>query len=248
MDQRFWLRMRARLADWMGVDLHHPQEYYAEAVEAVLKPGDRWLDIGCGRQIVPDWAMAPAKQKALVARSGGLVGIDVDSAIHEHPLLTHRLLGIGNAMPFRPGSFEVVSANVVMEHVDDPARLLAEVGAVLSSRGSFTFHTPNYHHPLVLIASLVPRVLKTKIIYLLERRSEDDVFPAYYRMNTVDDIRRYAAGAGFTVERIDIVGPYGLFGLLGPLGVMELLMLKAYSFSFMRPLRSSFIVQLRKIA
>jgi SAM-dependent methyltransferase len=230
----------------MGVDLHHPQEYYAEMIDALLQPGDRWLEIGCGRQIVPDWAMDPAAQRKLVSRSSSVTGIDVDSAIHEHPLLTHRVLAIGNAMPFRPGSFDFVSANVVMEHVDDPARLLSEVGALLSPGGAFTFHTPNYHHPLVLIASMVPRGIKTKIVYLLERRAEEDVFPTFYRMNTIDDIHRFAEQAGFSVERMDLVGPYGLFGLLGPLGVLELPMLRMYGFSFMRPLRSSFIVTLRK--
>ncbi|HEX4335136.1 MAG TPA: bifunctional 2-polyprenyl-6-hydroxyphenol methylase/3-demethylubiquinol 3-O-methyltransferase UbiG [Polyangiaceae bacterium] len=45
------------------------------------------------------------------------------------------------ALPFAPATFDVVCALDVLEHVEDPAHLVAEAARVLSPGGLFFFHT-----------------------------------------------------------------------------------------------------------
>lgn len=53
------------------------------------------------------------------------------------------LLGDALELPFADGSFDVVCAMDFLEHVDHPARVVAEVSRVLKPGGVFFFHTFN---------------------------------------------------------------------------------------------------------
>lgn len=45
------------------------------------------------------------------------------------------------AIPFAPRTFDLATANMVVENVDDPARMLDEIRGVLRPCGRFAFHT-----------------------------------------------------------------------------------------------------------
>ena len=229
-----WHSAGDRLARIIGLTLKHSQARYYEALLRNVQTGNRWLDIGCGRQIVPAFAASLDQQREVAARTKLLVGMDVDPAIHDHPLLQERVMGWGDALPFADSSFDLITANMVMEHVKEPARILSEVRRVLRPGGRFLFHTPNFKYYLVFIASLIPDSIKHKIIWLLERRSEEDVFPTYYRLNTSSRVRSFAAQCGFEVQEIEVGGSLGSFRALGPIGFLEIFILKAFSW---RPLR-----------
>ena len=53
----FWSRGRAAIARGLNLDLTHSQKHYAKILEQYVKPGAEWLEVGCGRHVVPDWAM-----------------------------------------------------------------------------------------------------------------------------------------------------------------------------------------------
>jgi ubiquinone/menaquinone biosynthesis C-methylase UbiE len=226
LQQPFWYRMRQNLAAAVGLDLTHSQKRYGHVLQQVVSPGARWLDVGCGRQILPDWAMPLAAQHALVRRAGSIVGIDVDAALAEHPLLTHKVKAFGGSVPFRDNSFDLVTANMVVEHVDNPVSFLSEVHRLLRPGGRFVFHTTNFANYLIFVSYFVPDALKHRIVWRLERRKAEDIFPTYYRLNTVRRIEAAAAQTGFVVESLRTVGSVGSFQTLGPVGVLEIFLLK----------------------
>jgi ubiquinone/menaquinone biosynthesis C-methylase UbiE len=83
------------------------------------------------------------------AAAGSVVGVDVAEAAlrrarARHPALTFALAPIDGALPFDDGSFEVVWASEVIEHVADTARWLSEVRRVLVPRGRLLVTTPNH--------------------------------------------------------------------------------------------------------
>ena len=240
----FWVRVKFRLARALDLDLTHAQRHYSVLLERSLKAGDRWLDIGCGRQIVPNWAASEAEQRGWVERSHRLVGIDVDSALHEHPFLHSRVIALGDALPFASETFEFVTANVVVEHVEHPEQVLTEIRRVLVPGGRFVFHTPNYKYYVIFLASLVPDVIKWRLVRWIEKRNQSDVFPTVYRLNTEKTIRRIANKTGFRVENLDVVGSVGTFGMLGPLGVLEVPLLKVLSWPVMKQGNSSILAVL----
>jgi SAM-dependent methyltransferase len=225
----FWQRGRHSIARAIGVDLAHTQIHYARVLERYVQPGSRWLEVGCGRQILPDWAMPISAQRELAARARMLTGIDVDAAMREHPLLTYRVAGLGNAMPFRSGSFDLVTANMVIEHIHRPKEFLLEVERILYPGGCFLFHTTNFRNILVFISYCVPDWLKEKLVWILEKRKAADLFPTRFEMNTVAAIKEIVAGTSLTIERLTTNGTAGFFTMLGPLGWAELFFTKAVS-------------------
>ena len=148
---------------------------YYEALCSVLRPEARWLDMGCGHQVFADW-MKREEQEA-IASCRTVTGIDLDWAgLRGHAGITRRVFGDLTRLPFADASCEVVSANMVVEHLAEPADVLAEVHRVLTANGTFVFHTPNYHHWGTRIATAMPDRLKKVLIRLLEDRAEADVF------------------------------------------------------------------------
>ncbi len=115
-----------------------------------LGPGERVLDIGCGEGAF----------SAEIVRAGGVViGVEVaqaaiDRARRRHPDLDVRLVEIDGALPFDDGSFELVWASEVLEHVTDTARWLSEVRRVLSPGGRLLVTTPSHGCLRVALAGL----------------------------------------------------------------------------------------------
>lgn len=214
------------MARAIGAEQVHAQTRYGRLLDDVIPDGAVWLDIGCGRQVVPPWAIPEPKLKTIVARAGRIVGIDFDDAILEHPYLHERVIASGYDLPFAPETFDVVSANMVMEHVGEPARLLAEVGRVLKPGGRFVCVTPNARSPVVRVASYVPDGLKKRIVWYLERRNADDVFPTFYRFNDTRSIREaVAASGGLQLTDLRLVNTITAFTKLGPLGIADIVMM-----------------------
>jgi hypothetical protein len=98
---------------------------------------------------------------------------------------------------------------------------------VLKPGGRFLFQAPNCVYYLIFLASFVPDAVKKPIIRVLEHRKAEDVFPTHYQMNTREQVESVARRCGFEIERLDVVGSSGSFGLLGPLGWLECGVLKA---------------------
>lgn len=156
----------------------------------MIEPGCRWLDIGCGYTIIPEWIRGSiAFQQTLIGRCEVAVGCDpVDDRPHKAGL--KKYVGDCNRLPYPDEFFHIVTANMVLEHVEDPLLFCRELHRILELGGKFVFHTPNFWNPAVLSASLLPHGLVRRIARYLDGRSHEDIFPTYYRMNTRRSISR----------------------------------------------------------
>ena len=123
-----------------------------------------------------------------------------------------RVKALGNQLPFADGSFDLVTANMVMEHIEQPQELLKEVRRVLVPGGRFVFFTPYSGYYAVAIAKLIPDFLKKPFIKWLEGREAVDVFPTHYKVNTPKAILRVAGASGLAVEEVRMIGPKPLTG------------------------------------
>ncbi len=137
-----WVKGKTAIAGAIHLDLTHPQVLYGRALQRYVRRGVRWLDVGCGYQILPFWAMREEAQQEMVSSVAMLAGVDVDHRIKDHPLLTHRVEALGGALPFREQTFDLVTANMVIEHVEQPREFLADIYRVLRPGGLSSFTRP----------------------------------------------------------------------------------------------------------
>ena len=117
-----------------------------------LQPSDRVLDIGCGPGTI-------TADLAAIASEGRVTAVDRAAGILERAAETAAGRGLDNLefaeadvhdLPFGDGSFDVVHAHQVLQHVGDPVRALGEMrrvarpGGIVAARdadyGGFLWH------------------------------------------------------------------------------------------------------------
>jgi SAM-dependent methyltransferase len=169
---------------------------YHRALRAHLGGRQRILNFGCGRN---------ADLAVFGAEGHEVWGADFAA----HPELADpayfRPLAADGTAPFPDASFDLVAARWVLEHVTRPGPFLGEVGRLLRPGGRFVALTVNGGHYISWFSRaadwLAPH-LKQRLVLRLYGRSAGDTFPAFYRLNTPVDLRRWAAAAELDVEGI----------------------------------------------
>lgn len=174
-----------------------------EAFEALthrhLGPERRVLDLGCGRGGVMELFWREVRRA---------IGLDPDLAsLREHRAGFARVCGLGDGLPFAAGSFDLVVALWVFEHLAAPERVLAEAQQVLAPGGRLLFLTPNARHPLIVFNrfSWAWPAAQRLLVPRLYGRSEADTFRVRYRANTAAELRRLARQTGFRVVTLEAI-------------------------------------------
>ena len=228
--------------------LRNAQFVYCELLKSKLSGESRWLDIGCGRRLFPEW-MPYADEEQSILRAGmrAIFGIDPDHAsLKRNSFVRYRVVGDSASLPFADASFDVLSANMVVEHVAEPSALLSEAFRVLTPSGIFIFHTPNALSYATALSYLIPERLKPGLIKFFENRKEEDVFPTLYRMNTPRAVKRFTGEAGFRILELRRVESSAQSVMLGPIVILELLWIRLLRLATFKNLRSNLIVVLEK--
>lgn len=235
-----------KMTDWIAPGLVNAQRKYLNTLSEHLAPGTRWLDLGCGCQVVPDWIPEADKIRSdLKDRCAWAVGIDCDQrSLAKNKMMPRRILGEVGRLPFEDGSFDLVTANMVVEHLEHPEQAIREVRRVLGPNGVFLFQTPNLLNPAVLIAMVLPQALKNLIVEFLQGRAHEDVFPTFYRMNRLGAIKRLAKQSGMAVHEVKLVESSAETVMLGPLVIFELLLIRLARLKTLRWLRGDIIAVL----
>ena len=235
-----YFQMERRLAP----QVRYAQTHYEELLDKHVEVGTRWLDIGCGRRLLPAWS--EAREKELIRRSGLLVGIDQDfsSLLDNHT--AQRCFGAIGQLPFARDSFSLVTANMVVEHLGSPDEEFAEVHRVLAPNGVFLLHTPNAAGYPTTIARRLPDAAKRLLALTLDGRSGGDVFPTYYRANTGAALQGIAERTGFELAELRYVSTSAVFALVPPIAVAELLWLRTLASQDRAEARSNIIAAFRK--
>lgn len=151
------------------------------------------LDAGCGKGT---WILRPYK-----GRFRFVVGVDVYVAPKCRgnpcgcPADAFSLASL-ESLPFRNASFDLVMCYLVLEHVPHPDRVLAEFARILKPGGTLIFKTPAAYAPTTWLARLLPYNSHCSLKRLVGTQ-KDDVFPTYYRCNTLPALRHLLDQAGF---------------------------------------------------
>ena len=226
-------------------NLAHSQALYEKVLESHVTATTRWLDLGCGHQILPSWRLDA--EKNLAKGCDSVVGLDFDlGSLKMHKTIDSRVRGNIAELPFVENHFDLVTANMVVEHLDKPEVQFREVYRVLKPGGLFLFHTPNALGYLTIGARLVPEVLKERLVYLLDGRNENDVFEAHYKANTRKRIADLADASGFELVKMKMLVSEAGFMFVPPLAIPELFWIRILMTRSFKPLRTTIIAILKK--
>jgi ubiquinone/menaquinone biosynthesis C-methylase UbiE len=225
--------------------LRNSQYAYLDHLRELVSSRTRWLDLGCGHQLVPAWTKTD--EVSITHRAALVVGVDGDEAsLRTHKSIANRVVADIHALPFRDGTFNLTTANMVMEHIAQPRCLLSEIGRVLSPNGRLLFHTTNAQNYHTRIARLLPQGIKNKLALFLQGRREEDVYPTCYRFNTSKVICETAAAIDLRVRYLDRVNSSAETIMLGPLVIFELLLIRLSSSPRFAEYRNNIIAELEK--
>lgn len=224
------------------------QNRYARTLDRLVRRGTRWLDIGAGTRVHGGW-LGPTPAD-LATRAVSLVGCDMEiDHLRANDMLSAAVGSDACNLPFADASFDVITANMVVEHLQDPTSVFKEIRRVLAPRGVFIFVTPNRGDPVVAAASiLLSRPVRRWLARHIEHRIWEDIFPTYYRANSAASIERHARAAGLRVQELSLFSsfPYSRWPML--LVRLECLWIRLVQLEGLRAFRSNLVCCLARPA
>lgn len=182
----------------LAQNAEHEQSFYVRALQQHFRPGMRWLDAGCGHSLIPRWLRGAGEiEQKFLTEAGWIVGVDVDWKSLTLPSQIRRVACDLETLAFPENTFDLITCNMVAEHLTRPLKVFQEFFRVLKPPGLVLVLTPNLYHWANLISRCTPYVFHRLILKALWKREPADVFPTYYHCNTARALREQLNSVGF---------------------------------------------------
>jgi ubiquinone/menaquinone biosynthesis C-methylase UbiE len=242
-------RMTTRLMKLILPDLVWNQEIYGNIVRRYINSSTRWLDVGCGWRILGR-DLEPIEDD-MVANAALVVGCDLSlESMVKHRNIRKLVLASADNFPFSDGSFDLVTCNMVVEHLEHPEKCFAAMTRLLSPGGQLIIHTPNLLNYAVFLnhtlARWLPREFILRLIKMSENRGEEDIFVTYYRANTVRRLVKIGDSFGLKAEHCRLLtSPQPFFKFFSPLALVQILLKRLTMFRYFRQFASTIVIVLR---
>lgn len=177
--------------------------------------------------------------------------VDPDGEALEKNPSPHRLVAGGEAIPLPDASVDLVAAEHVVEHLEDPEAVMRELHRLLRPGGRFVFTTPNLLSYFGLATRMTPLWFHRRYLnWLADMGACGNRHPyrTAYKMNTLWKIRRIARDHGFVIRElyIDADGPTYTYPFPVIHQLVALWHLLIDRVELLAPLRLSFIAVLEK--
>lgn len=168
-------------------------------VQALVSPDSIVIDFGCGRGAYSGDPL-PFRRNLRIfqGKARRVIGLDAGPAGAENPYLDefHRLEGA--AWPLEAACADLCVCDNVIEHLPDPQAFFAEANRVLKPGGLVCIRTPNQWNYITVLARLVPNHSHAQVLAKAKPGlREEDIFPTFYRCNTLPAVRRALDRHGF---------------------------------------------------
>ena len=150
------------------------------------------LDLGAGRAAWYEDDNCKTRRgiRLLKGKVKQLIAADVDEVVLENRSSDKQIIIKDGKLDVKPNSVDLIVANYVLEHIDNPKEFYNQISSLLKSGGWFCARTPHKYCYVALIASLVKNSLHSKLLSFVQPdRKEIDVFPTRYKLNQMKDIK-----------------------------------------------------------
>jgi len=183
--QRLWLH-------YYPVSRH---QRFEELMLENVRAADHVLEVGAGS------GTGNQNHFDLRGKVARYVGVDVDNGVLQNPYLGEAHRCTAESMPFQDESFDVVFHYYVAEHFAEPVACHREMARVLKPGGALMFQTPSRHWYPMLAAQVTPQWFHEFYVRSFgSGRTENEMFPTYYRFNDERAIREQLKTCGLTCD------------------------------------------------
>jgi SAM-dependent methyltransferase len=183
--QKLWLR-------YYPVSRH---QYFRDLLNNNIRPTDHVLEIGAGS------GRSQQNDFDLRGKVALYVGVDPDKSVLRNPYLGEAYQCAADSLPFPDDSFDVAFHYYVAEHLEEPTACHREIARVLKPGGLLLFQTPSRFWYPMLVARVTPQWFHEFYVrHFGSGRTENEIFPTYYRFNDELTIRRQLKNCGFACE------------------------------------------------
>jgi len=187
------------------------------------------LDAGCGWRLLGE-DLEPLENE-LVSLARTAIGADLDFPhLGKHLNLSLRVGASLGSLPFSNASFDLITCNMVVEHLPSPLPVFRELARVLAPEGTLLVHTPNTRNYLVFANIVAKKLLPRSVILKLvpDNRAADDIYPTYYRANNARALCSLGESVALQTASVRFLTqpqPYSRF--FAPAAFFELLLMRA---------------------
>lgn len=255
MSTSFWEGWFGRTSTWrlqrrILPALRWNQEIWGETIKRHLTPSVRWLDAGCGWRPLAE--NLDSLENELVNLAGKTVGVDLDFAhLRKHINISRRVCGSIESLPFADESFDLITCNMVVEHLPNPLPVFREASRVLAPGGALMIHTPNTRNYLVFANIVAKKLLPRSVVLALvnDGRATDDIYPTYYRANNAPALRELGQSVNLQTDSVRfLTHPQPYSGFFAPAAFFELLLMRATMSRSFEPFGTTILMVYRKPA
>ncbi|WP_407121664.1 class I SAM-dependent methyltransferase [Bradyrhizobium sp. STM 3561] len=168
-------------------------QFYSR-VNALIQPNFTVVDFGAGRgePHIDDLVTYRRNLRTLKGKVREVIGVDVDPVVQSNPALDRAIVLSDKRIPLPDGSADMIVSDFTFEHISDPKIACAELDRILKPGGWLCARTPNRHGYIAIVNRIVSPRLKSQLLHGAQpSRKEEDVFPAYYRLNTISSLKTH---------------------------------------------------------
>lgn len=171
---------------WKIIDRDYPEKkgkytIVRELITSSMKEKNVILDAGCGHETnIPD-------RNGVKVRKIGMDMVLED--LRNNITIDFGFVSDINHIPLKDESVDIIICNMVFEHLKEPKMAFAELSRVIKRGGYLIFMTPCVYNIVTIINRMIPNIFHKKLGNLLTGVKESDIFPTYYKANSVRRLR-----------------------------------------------------------
>jgi 2-polyprenyl-6-hydroxyphenyl methylase / 3-demethylubiquinone-9 3-methyltransferase len=188
LSSRFW----DPRGEFRPLHLLNPVRARFVAERAALS-GARVLDVGCGGGLLAEALARAGAQVTAIDLAPGMIEVARLHAMEQKLEIDYRLVAAEAVAAAEPGSFDVVTCMEMLEHVPEPAQMIATLSSLARPGGSIFASTLNRN-----LKSFLTAIVGAEYVLKLIPRGTHE----YERLIRPSELARWARAAGLTLREL----------------------------------------------
>lgn len=166
-------------------------DFYSR-INCLINHDSEVLDFGAGRGYwAEDNSFFRKQTRLLKGKVKRVYACDIDKAVYLNKNVDE-ILDMEDEKVIAPSqSMDLIVADFVLEHIENPNTFFKEIDRLLKPGGWFCARTPHAYNLISIFSKLIKNKSHSSFLkYIQPFRNEIDIFPTYYRLNTLRELKK----------------------------------------------------------